>query len=170
MEIVRENIVRHKILDVTQVIEESSLFEMDEHDIKEDKFMSNETIGANESILVFQSINLNSMVERYCYIKISTHYAADGMTKALVVEKIVTDENLINMILFEAIFRILLQNESNSTMNRIFVGKVNACLSGEISSVVQKISQHVYNLYDSYTSPLVTTHYVKNDFMLLPGI
>lgn len=158
MEIHRRNFRFNRILNMERVVADSTLFYMDQVDINDDENVRGEHIGEREGIWVFKNKEEAYNRERYCYVKTTTHIGGDGHTKAIFVDKIITDGNLIINELFVCLFTILLQQEDNEYPNRIIIGNINKCFRRNITETAKEIGNYIYNLYNTYTSDLVPTY------------
>ena len=152
MKIVRKLLVTNRIVTLSNVLNESVLFEMGKEDIDEDGIICKERLDANNSIYVFQNNDSNHFGERYCYIKVLNRIGGDGITKAIVVEKIITDSKLIDVSLFETIFKIMFQQESGTSTNRIIIGKYNERFPLKTQDTASNIAEYLFNCYTTFTT------------------
>lgn len=160
MEIKRDNFRFDRIVNSNDIINESSLFYMNQEDIDADIIVSGEQLGDNDTMVVFQNTVEPHQNERYCYIKFNTLVGGDGQTKQITINKIVVDRNLISPNLFSQIFIILLQQEDNEYRNRIVLtNRFNECYRGRIAEVANAAAIRICDLY-TYTSELRPTHII----------
>jgi hypothetical protein len=96
MEIKRDNFRFNRIINPSNVIEESTLFYMEQNDIDDDDIVCGEQIEDGDNIIVLQNITEPYQGERYCYLKTNTIIGGDGHTKLITINKIIVDKNLIN--------------------------------------------------------------------------
>ena len=160
MEIKRDNFRFNRVINPNNVIEESTLFYMEQNDIDEDSIVNGEQIENGDKMIVFQNITRPYQGERYCYLKTNTIIGLDGHTKLITINKIIVDRNLINQNLFFNIFRILLQQEENEYNNRIVLtSRFNECFKNRVIDIANTISNHICELY-TFTSDLNPSHII----------
>ena len=152
MDIVRKHLVSNRIVNLSDVLTDSALFEMGNEDINEDGVVCGEQLNEDNSLYVFQNTKSNHLGERYCYIKVLNHVGGDGKTKAIEVEKIITDSELISVPLFETIFKIIFQQESGTSTNRIIVGNNNARYPLNPKDTAAKIAEYLFDCYTEFTT------------------
>ena len=166
MEIVRKKLVQNRLVNVNDIIEQSELVHLTTDDIAEDHIVSSEVLDATDFFLVFQNNVSDYEGERYCYLKIRTHVGGDETTKAYEIKKVITDINLVDIFLFERIFRILFLRKSDPlTANRIVVGKYNERFSCNSEDLACKIAKYIFGCYNTYTSEDCPTYTISNSFL-----
>lgn len=154
MEIKRDNFRFNRIINPSNVIEESTLFYMEQNEIDDDDIVCGEQIEGGDNIIVLQNITEPYQGERYCYLKTNTIIGGDGHTKLITINKIIVDKNLINQSLFFNIFKILLQQEENEYNNRIMLTtRFNECFKNRVVDIANSISNRICEMY-SFTSDL----------------
>lgn len=163
MEIERRILVNRQI-SINDIIDGLSLFYMEDVDVVNDKNLTNETILENGSICSLQSRESN-MCERYCYVKMKTITGQDENTKAILVEKIILDSNLIEINLLKYLFRLLLRPIINEYPNRIVAGRINELVS-PVDYRAEQLAEYTFNLFNEYTSATNRYYFVQNNFPL----
>lgn len=164
MDIIRKHLVSNRLVNLSDVLKESVLFEMDIEDINNDGVVGGEQLNENNSLYVFQNNEPNHLDERYCYIKVLNHIGGDGETKAIEVEKIITDSELLDVSLFETILKILFQQESGTLTNRIIIGKYNERYPLNPKETATKIAEYLFNCYTEFTTDEYPEHKITNSF------
>lgn len=164
MDIVRKHLVSNKLVNLSDVLKESVLFEMSIEDINNDEIVCGEQLTESNSLYVFQNNEPNHPNERYCYIKVLNHIGGDGETKAIEVEKIITDSELIDVSLFETIFKMMFQQESETLTNRIIIGKYNERYTLNPKETATKIAEYLFGCYNEFTTDEYPEHKITNSF------
>lgn len=164
MYIVRKHLVSNRLVNLSDVLKESVLFEMDIEDINKDDVVCGEQLNENNSLYVFQNNEPNHLGERYCYINVLNHIGGDGETKAIEIEKIITDSELIDVSLFETIFKIMFQQESGTSTNRIIIGKYNERYPLNPKETATKIAEYLFSCYNEFTTDEYPEHKITNSF------
>ena len=161
MELKRANLRFNRIVNVDDIINESSLFYMNQDDIDNDAIVNGEILEDGDELIVFQNTTEPHQNERYCYIKFSVMIGGDGQTKQITINKIITDKNLITPNLFAQIFIILLQQEDSEQPNRIVIThRFNECYRGRIVEIAKSAAKRICELY-TYTSELHPIHIIQ---------
>ena len=158
MDIYRRNFRFNRILNVEEVLTDSALFYMEQNDIDSDGIVKGEHLEQEDTVCVLMNNAEPHRGERYCYIKTRTQIGDDRHTKAISIDKIIIDGNLINQNLFVHIITIVLQQEDNEYPNRIIVGNINKCFHRNITETANEIGIYIYNLYNTYTSDLISIY------------
>lgn len=159
MEIQHRNFRFNRIINVEEVVANSTLFYMEQTDIDADENIIGEHLKQENSICVLMNNAESHKGERYCYIKTSTYIAGDGHTKTITIDKIIIDRYLIDLKLFTRIITILLQQEDNEYSNRIVVGNMNKCFRRNVAETAKEVGDYIYKLYNAYTSDLISTYF-----------
>ena len=161
MEIKRGNFRFNRIVNVNEILNESTLFSMNQDDIDNDAIVNGERLEDGDELIVFQNTVEPYQNERYCYIKFNTLVGNDGQTKQITINKIIVDRNMIHPNLFTQIFTILLQQEDNECPNRIVItNRFNECYRGRIVEIARSAANRVCEIY-TYTSDLNPTYIIQ---------
>ena len=125
MEIFKATLNR-KTYDFLQILEESTLFSMEQEDIDADIFLKDNGIVSKEDaeIMIFQKIGNEAVIPKFCYIIARRELGKDNVTIRTIVEKIIIDNNAISHQVIKFIFDVLLQ-QSKGFFDRIIVGQIN---------------------------------------------
>lgn len=159
MKIERKNFRFDNVVDISSILDNLHLFYMEQIDIDEDDNVRGEVLDENESLFVLYNVE-ETTKKGYCYVKIKEKVGQDGITKALIVKKVIVDNNLIGEEIFKRMFLILLQQNDDTLTNRIIVpNRINRRFHKNIPNIVTEISTYITWLYSTYTEPLICPSY-----------
>lgn len=156
MELIRKNFRFSTIVNIDDIIGNSSLLLMSNEDIDNDPNVKGVVLGERQEMLALQKIwEYEGTPQRYCYVQKRIDIGGDGITKAITIEKIIIDNTLISTSLLIYIFAILLQQEDNGiAANRIRVPvRIDSRFHDNIDNVACHIGVYLKSLFDNFTSP-----------------
>ena len=161
MEIIREKFRFNRVVNLSEVINNSSLFLMYQEDIDADNIVNGERLEDGDDMIVYQNTVEPHQNERYCYIKINTRVDTDGLTRMITINKIIVDSGLIDHNMLAQIFTILLQQEDNVHPNRIIVTNNNVRFHGRIVEVANDMANRICGLYNAFTNDINRSYIIQ---------
>ena len=161
MEIIRENFRFNRVVNLSDVINNSSLFSMYQEDIDADNIVNGEWLEDGDDMIVYQNTVEPHQNERYCYIKTNTRVGTDGLTRMITINKIIVDGGIIDHNMLAQIFTILLQQEDNVHPNRIMVTNNNVRFHGRIVEVANDMANRICELYNAFTNDINRSYIIQ---------
>lgn len=133
------------------ILKESTLFEITKEEASQELFSQKQDtlLQDEEKVLVFQKVGTEKNIEKFCYLIYKNILGKDDSTTMFVIDKIIIDNNAIDIEILSRIFEILFQQDYGM-YDRIQVGKINERIAFNKSQLPRCIAKYLVDACNCY--------------------